>query len=43
MKCNDFIGGATSLDPSVDNEKIMDVVAGHDPSGTSTKNIVHFK
>ena len=31
------------MDSSVDNYKRYDYVAGHDPAGTSVKNMVHFK
>lgn len=41
--CADFLEWGLAMDEKVDNESRMDVVAGHFPSGTSTKNLVHFK
>jgi hypothetical protein len=30
-------------DPSLDNDKRMDVLIGHDPAGTSIWNVRHWK
>jgi hypothetical protein len=41
--CNDLIGSITSADKDLDNYERYDVLAGHEPAGSSTKNIVHWK
>jgi gastric triacylglycerol lipase len=41
--CNDLIGSITSADKDLDNYERYDVLAGHDPAGTSVKNLKHWK
>jgi gastric triacylglycerol lipase len=36
------VGGLTSKDASLDNYDRYDVLAGHDPAGTSLKNLLHW-
>jgi len=41
--CGDLIGSMISADPKLDNYDRYDVLAGHDPAGTSTKNLLYWK
>jgi len=41
--CGDLIGSIISADPKLDNYDRYDVLAGHDPAGTSTKNLLYWK
>lgn len=41
--CDDFVSLLADMDPNVDNYDRYDVLAGHDPSGTSVKNMVHWE
>ena len=41
--CADFIGAIMDADPELDNYDRYDVLAGHEPSGTSLKNMEHWK
>lgn len=41
--CGDIFTQIMDGDPTVDNYERYDVVAGHDPSGTSVMNMKHWK
>ena len=41
--CDDFIGQVCDADPKLDNYERFDVLAGHDPSGTSVMNMDHWR
>lgn len=41
--CDDFVASLADMDPNVDNYERYDVLAGHDPSGTSVQNMVHWE
>jgi gastric triacylglycerol lipase len=41
--CGDLVGAIVSADKNLDNYDRYDVLAGHDPAGTSVKNLKHFK
>jgi len=41
--CDDFVAAIADMDASRDNYERYDVVAGHDPSGTSVLNMVHWE
>jgi hypothetical protein len=41
--CGDIFTILMDGDPKVDNYERYDVVAGHDPSGTSVMNMAHWK
>jgi len=43
LVCGDIIGAIVSADKNLDNYERYDVLAGHEPAGTSTKNIVYWK
>jgi hypothetical protein len=41
--CGDLIASLTNADPKLDNYDRYDVLAGHDPAGTSVLNMRHWK
>lgn len=41
--CRSALGPIADTNPSVDNYKRMDVLVGHDPAGTSLKNMELWK
>jgi len=41
--CEYFIGFITTKKPWLDNYLRYDVVVGHDPSGTSLQDILHWE
>lgn len=41
--CDDLVASLADADPTKDNYERYDVVAGHDPAGTSTMNMVHWE
>lgn len=41
--CGDIVGAITSADWSLDDYERYDILVGHDPGGTSLRNINHFK
>ena len=40
--CVDFVSILSDTDPKIDNYERMDVFDGHQPSGTSTLNFIHW-
>lgn len=41
--CNDILKYTSDADPKLDNYQRYDVLLGHDPSGTSAKNMYHWR
>lgn len=41
--CSDLIKNICDSDPTLDNADRYDVIFGHEPSGTSTMNMAHWK
>jgi gastric triacylglycerol lipase len=41
--CEDIIAVIADMDPKDDNYERMDVIMGHEPGGTSTQNMFHWK
>ena len=41
--CDDIVASLADMDSTRDNYERYDVVAGHDPSGTSVQNMVHWE
>ena len=37
--CTSILGPISDTDPTVDNYERIDVLVGHDPAGTSLKNV----
>ena len=41
--CDDLVATLADMDPTRDNYERYDCIAGHDPSGTSVQNMVHWE
>jgi len=42
LPCGELVGFITNDDFRLDNYERYDVLAGHDPAGTSFRNVVHW-
>jgi len=41
--CGDIVGALVTADKNLDNYDRYDVLAGHDPAGTSLKNMMYWE